>query len=72
MTLKNLMDTVNAAAAAKAVRERVARAKQLIADLELVVETLEDEPTWPVAGSLGHINEKLAEVLAGFPTVPRS
>jgi hypothetical protein len=54
---------------AVAVAQHVALARQQLADLAAIVDTLAAEPTWPVAGSLGHITESLETMIAGFSTL---
>ena len=47
--------------------ERILRARQQMAALEAILQGFEEgDPTWPIAGSLGHINETLEELLNGF------
>ena len=71
MKPRNVIDDANAAAAARKVREHVAQSAILMRELEQLIERLSEEPTWSVAGSLGHINEVLEQVMSGFPRVPK-
>jgi hypothetical protein len=52
--------------AQEVVADRVRLFQGQIVQLQALLAELELEPTWPVAGSLGHVTETLENLLAGF------